>query len=78
MHFAAWLSVGDSVKDPAGYYRNNVVGALSVLDAMVATGVRHLVFSSTCAVFGTPDDDAHPRGPAEASDQRLRRDEAGD
>ena len=55
MHFAAWLSVGDSVKDPAGYYRNNVGGALSVLEAMVATGGRHLVFSSTCAVFGTPD-----------------------
>ena len=55
MHFAASLSVGDSVKDPAGYYRNNVVGALSVLDAMVATGVEHLVFSSTCAIFGTPD-----------------------
>jgi UDP-glucose-4-epimerase GalE len=55
MHFAAWLSVGDSVKNPAGYYRNNVVGALSVLDAMVAAGVRHFVFSSTCAVFGTPE-----------------------
>ena len=55
MHFAAWLSVGDSVKNPAGYYRNNVVGALSVLDAMVATGVSNLVFSSTCAIFGTPD-----------------------
>jgi UDP-glucose-4-epimerase GalE len=55
MHFAAWLSVGDSVRDPAGYYRNNVGGALSVLEAMVATGVRQLVFSSTCAVFGTPD-----------------------
>ncbi len=55
MHFAAWLSVGDSVKEPAGYYRNNVGGALSVLEAMVATGVRQLVFSSTCAVFGTPD-----------------------
>ena len=55
MHFAAWLSVGDSVRDPAGYYRNNVVGALSVLDAMVATGVHHMVFSSTCAIFGTPE-----------------------
>jgi UDP-glucose-4-epimerase GalE len=54
MHFAAWLAVNDSVKDPAGYYRNNVIGALSVLDAMVATNVHHLVFSSTCAVFGTP------------------------
>jgi UDP-glucose 4-epimerase len=54
MHFAAWLDVGASVRDPAGYYRNNVVGALSVLDAMVAENVRHLVFSSTCAVFGNP------------------------
>jgi UDP-glucose 4-epimerase len=55
MHFAAWLSVGDSVKDPVGYYRNNVVGALSVLDAMVQAGVRNLVFSSTCAIFGLPE-----------------------
>jgi UDP-glucose 4-epimerase len=55
MHFAASLSVGDSVKDPSGYYRNNVVGALSVLEAMVRTGVKHLVFSSTCAIFGTPE-----------------------
>jgi UDP-glucose-4-epimerase GalE len=55
MHFAAWLSVGDSVKDPVGYYRNNVVGALSVLDAMVESGVASLVFSSTCAVFGVPE-----------------------
>ena len=55
MHFAASLSVGDSVRDPAGYYRNNVVGALSVLDAMIGAGVPHLVFSSTCAIFGTPD-----------------------
>ena len=54
MHFAAWLSVGDSVKDPSGYYRNNVGGALSLLDAMVAAKVPHLIFSSTCAVFGSP------------------------
>jgi UDP-glucose-4-epimerase GalE len=55
MHFAGWLSVGDSVRDPAGYYRNNVAGTLSVLDAMVASGARHLVFSSTAAVFGNPE-----------------------
>ena len=55
MHFAAWLAVSESVKDPVGYYRNNVTGALSVLDAMVRAGVRRLVFSSTCAIFGTPD-----------------------
>ncbi len=70
MHFAAWLSVGDSVRDPAGYYRNNVVGALSVLDAMVAEHVRHLVFSSTAAVFGnpieTPIPEAHPKAPINA------------
>jgi UDP-glucose-4-epimerase GalE len=70
MHFAAWLSVGDSVRDPAGYYRNNVVGALSVLDAMVAENVKHLVFSSTAAVFGnpieTPITEAHPTRPINA------------
>jgi UDP-glucose 4-epimerase len=54
MHFAAWLAVSDSVTDPAAYYRNNVIGALSVLDALIAADVRHLVFSSTCAVFGVP------------------------
>jgi UDP-glucose-4-epimerase GalE len=73
MHFAAWLSVGDSVRDPAGYYRNNVVGALSVLEAMVAEGVRHLVFSSTAAVFGnpveTPITEAHPKVPINAYGQ---------
>jgi UDP-glucose-4-epimerase GalE len=70
MHFAAWLSVPDSVRDPAGYYRNNVLGALSVLDAMIATGTKHFVFSSTCAVFGnameTPITESHPRRPINA------------
>jgi UDP-glucose-4-epimerase GalE len=70
MHFAAWLSVGDSVRDPAGYYQNNVIGALSVLEAMRATSVRHLVFSSTCAIFGnpmrTPLDEDHPTAPINA------------
>ena len=55
MHVAAWLSVGDSVKDPLGYYANNVTGALSVLEAMVAAGVQTFVFSSTAAVFGNPE-----------------------
>jgi UDP-glucose-4-epimerase GalE len=54
MHFAARTLVGESVVDPAKYYRNNVVGALTLLDAMRGTGVRRLVFSSTCAVFGDP------------------------
>jgi len=70
MHFAAWLSVGDSVHDPAGYYHNNVIGALSVLEAMVTQRVKQLVFSSTCAVFGnpiaTPIAEDHPRRPINA------------
>ena len=70
MHFAAWLSVGESVKDPAGYYRNNVGGALSVLDAMASGGVNHLVFSSTAAVFGNPQEtpitESHPTRPINA------------
>jgi UDP-glucose-4-epimerase GalE len=67
MHFAASLSVGDSVRDPIGYYGNNVEGALSVLQAMVATGVKRFVFSSTAAVFGNPEftpiTEEHPTRP---------------
>jgi UDP-glucose 4-epimerase len=54
MHFAAWLVVPDSVRDPLGYYANNVVGSLALLGAMVEAGVTRLVFSSTCAVYGEP------------------------
>jgi len=56
MHFAAFLDVGESVREPAKYYRNNVAGALSVLEAMVAESVRSFVFSSTCATYGEPID----------------------
>ncbi len=70
MHFAAWLAVGESVTDPSGYYHNNVAGSLSLLDAMAAEGVRRLVFSSTCAIYGeperTPIDEAHPARPINA------------
>jgi UDP-glucose-4-epimerase GalE len=70
MHFAAWLSVGDSIGDPGGYYRNNVAGALSVLEAMAGASVPHLVFSSTAAVFGQPVDtpiaEDHPTHPINA------------
>ena len=70
MHFAAWLSVSDSVRNPAGYYRNNVAGAMSVLDAMIAESVRCFVFSSTAAVFGnpveTPITESHPTQPINA------------
>ena len=67
MHFAALLDVGESVREPVRYYRNNVVGALSVLEAMAAANVRHLVFSSTCATYGepieTPIAETHPQNP---------------
>jgi len=56
MHFAAFLDVGESVRSPAVYYRNNVVGALSVLEAMVAEHVYTFVFSSTCATYGEPNE----------------------
>ena len=55
MHFAAWLSVGDSVRDPLGYYHNNVTGSLARLGAMVDANVKKFIFSSTCAVYGEPD-----------------------
>jgi UDP-glucose 4-epimerase len=55
MHFAAWLSVGDSVRDPLGYYHNNVTGSLALLAAMADANVKKLIFSSTCAVYGEPD-----------------------
>lgn len=67
MHFAAFLDVGESVRDPVRYYRNNVVGALSVLEAMVAQPVNYFVFSSTCATYGepieTPIAETHPQRP---------------
>ena len=55
MHFAAYAYVGESVADPAMYYRNNLGGTLSLLDAMREAGVDEIVFSSTCATYGTPD-----------------------
>jgi UDP-glucose 4-epimerase len=53
MHFAALASVPESVADPESYYRVNVAGTKSTLDAMRAAGVRRIVFSSTCATYGT-------------------------
>jgi UDP-glucose-4-epimerase GalE len=55
MHFAAFAYVGESVAKPEIYFRNNVVGSLSLLDAMRHTGLGAVVFSSTCATYGTPD-----------------------
>ena len=54
IHFAAFIAVGESMREPARYFTNNVGGSLSLLTAMVETGVKHIVFSSTAAVYGNP------------------------
>jgi UDP-glucose-4-epimerase GalE len=67
IHFAAYAYVGESVTNPRKYFRNNVVNTLNLLDDMVDTGVRHIVFSSTCATYGEPHEvpisEAHPQNP---------------
>lgn len=67
MHFAAYAYVGESVTDPGKYYRNNFVGSLSLLEAMRDAGIQRIVFSSTCATYGVPQqrliDEEHPQHP---------------
>jgi UDP-arabinose 4-epimerase len=55
MHFAAFAYVGESVENPGKYYRNNVGGSLTLLEAMRDHGIGRIVFSSTCATYGLPD-----------------------
>lgn len=70
IHFAAFIDVAESVAEPAKYYENNVVKMKTLLDAAVAHGVKHFVFSSTAAVFGEPEyvpiDESHPKKPINA------------
>jgi UDP-glucose-4-epimerase GalE len=67
LHFAAYAYVGDSMLSPLSYYRNNVAGSLTLLEAMHAAKVEMLVFSSTCATYGIPDSvpisECHPQKP---------------
>lgn len=70
MHFAAFIEVGESVKDPLSFYDNNVHGTITLLEAMRKAAVKHFVFSSTCATYGTPlvvpiseDHPQHPLSP---------------
>jgi UDP-glucose-4-epimerase GalE len=55
MHFAAHAYVGESVEHPRKYFQNNVLGALRLLDLALDAGIRHFVFSSSCAVYGVPE-----------------------
>ncbi|HHP7229365.1 MAG TPA: UDP-glucose 4-epimerase GalE [Xenococcaceae cyanobacterium] len=67
MHFAAYIAVGESVKEPGKYYRNNVSSTLNLLEAMLAANINKFVFSSTCAVYGMPQQipmtETHPHNP---------------
>lgn len=67
LHFAAYMAVGESVTNPSEYYRNNVVGTLTLLEAMLAASIQKIVFSSTCALYGVPKSipitEDHPQNP---------------
>jgi UDP-glucose 4-epimerase len=67
MHFAAYCYVGESVTTPLKYYQNNLAAPLHLLDAMLATGVKKFVLSSTCATYGVPErlplTEDHPQRP---------------
>ncbi len=67
MHFASFIQVGESVADPAKYYRNNVTATQVLLDGMRRHDVDKFIFSSTAAIFGEPEyvpiDEAHPKLP---------------
>jgi len=56
IHFAASISVGESVREPLAYYRNNLVGTLNLLEAMRNGNVKRLIFSSSAAIYGTPEE----------------------
>src|SRR3984957_5525071 len=55
MHFAGSIEVGESVTHPLEYYRNNTVGSLTLIEAVIAAGIKRMVFSSTAAVYGEPE-----------------------
>jgi UDP-glucose 4-epimerase len=67
IHFAAAIEVGESVRDPGGYYDNNVAGTIMLLRAAQAAGIDKIVFSSTCATYGIPSsipmNEAHAQSP---------------
>ena len=73
IHFAAYLSVSESVSSPDQYFRNNVVGTMNLLDTMTKHNVKKLVFSSQCAVYGESDylplDENHPTRPTNSYGQ---------
>ncbi len=67
VHFAALALVGESMEDPMLYYRNNVSGGVNLIDAMETANVNKIIFSSTCATYGNPQEvpipENHPQNP---------------
>ena len=67
LHFAAFAYVGESVTDPLKYYRNNLKGTIGLFESLILHGVRHVIFSSSCATYGipvkVPIDETHPQNP---------------
>lgn len=67
LHFAALASVSESVQDPARYYQTNVAGSINLLEAMLKSGVKKIIFSSSAAVYGNPEEtpipESHPKNP---------------
>ena len=67
MHFASFIEVGESIREPAKYYQNNFSNTQNLLDAMLQSGVNQFIFSSTAAIFGEPQsipiDEYHPKSP---------------
>jgi UDP-glucose 4-epimerase len=67
MHFASYIQVSESVQKPDIYYKNNVCNTLNLLNSMVENGINNFIFSSSAAIFGTPEytpiDESHPRSP---------------
>ena len=55
IHFAAYAQAGESMQDPYKYFYNNITGGLNLLELMVKEKIPYIIFSSTCAIFGTPD-----------------------
>ena len=73
VHFAAFIAVGESMLEPARYFSNNVCGSLSLLAAIVEAGVKHVVFSSTAAVYGNPHATPNCGDVSHSARERLRR-----
>ena len=76
MHFAAYKAAGESMERPGRYFHNNVAGSAALLETMAQLGVVRLIFSSSCAVYGTPDETSRERGQRYSPGKPLRREQS--